>query len=133
LLNFTLLFKSLLIWAGRFHYLPKFKNYKKEKKQMKLLTKELLERFNQIGRQEEVKDPLVVAKFFNPTGAGTWYATEYEPESKMFFGYVSIFGDWNDEWGYFSLEELESLKGPFGLGIERDIYFVSKPFSQIKN
>jgi len=100
---------------------------------MKLLTKELLERFNQIGRQEEVKDPLVVAKFFNPTGAGTWYATEYEPESKMFFGYVSIFGDWNDEWGYFSLEELESLKGPFGLGIERDIYFVSKPFSQIKN
>ena len=99
---------------------------------MKLLTKELLERFNQIGRQEEVKDPLVVAKFFNPTGAGTWYATEYEPESKMFFGYVSIFGDWNDEWGYFSLEELESLKGPFGLGIERDIYFVSKPFSQIK-
>lgn len=99
---------------------------------MKLLTKELLERFNQIGRQEEVKDPLVVAKFFNPTGAGTWYATEYEPESKMFFGYVSIFGDWNDEWGYFSLEELESLKGPFGLGIERDLYFVSKPFSQIK-
>lgn len=99
---------------------------------MKLLTKELLERFNQIGRQEEVKDPLVVAKFFNPTGAGTWYATEYEPESKMFFGYVSIFGDWNDEWGYFSLEELESLKGPFGLGVERDLYFVSKPFSQIK-
>ncbi|MDD4383496.1 MAG: DUF2958 domain-containing protein [Candidatus Shapirobacteria bacterium] len=99
---------------------------------MKLLTKELLERFNQIGRQEEVKDPLVVAKFFNPTGAGTWYATEYEPESKMFFGYVSIFGDWNDEWGYFSLEELESIRGHFGLGIERDIYFIQKPFSQIK-
>ena len=98
---------------------------------MKLLTKELLERFNQIGRQEEVKDPLVVAKFFNPTGAGTWYATEYEPESKMFFGYVSIFGDWNDEWGYFSLIELESLKGPFGLGIERDIYFKESRISEV--
>ncbi|MFA7676133.1 MAG: DUF2958 domain-containing protein [Candidatus Shapirobacteria bacterium] len=98
---------------------------------MKLLTKELIERFEKVGRQEEVKDPLIIAKFFNPTGAGTWYATEYDPQSKNFFGYVSIFGDWNDEWGYFSLTELESLRGPFGLGIERDIYFTSKPFSQI--
>ncbi len=98
---------------------------------MKLLTKELIERFNKVGKQEEIKDPLVIAKFFNPTGAGTWYATEYDIKSKIFLGYVSIFRDWNDEWGYFSLTELESLKGPFGLGIERDIYFNSKPFSQI--
>ncbi|MDD3002479.1 MAG: DUF2958 domain-containing protein [Candidatus Shapirobacteria bacterium] len=98
---------------------------------MKLLTKELLKTFNKVGRQEEVKDPLVIAKFFNPTGGGTWYATEYNPESKEFFGYVSIFGDWNDEWGSFSLFELENYRGKFGLGIERDIYFSSKPFSQI--
>jgi hypothetical protein len=100
---------------------------------MKLLTVELINTFERVGRQEEVKDPLVIAKFFNPTGAGTWYATEYDPETKMFFGYVSIFGDENDEWGYFSLTELESLKGPFGLGIERDLYFTQKPFSQIKD
>jgi len=36
---------------------------------------------------------------------------------------VSIFGDWNDEWGYFSLQELESYKGQLGLGIERDLYW----------
>ena len=60
---------------------------------MKLLTKELLQRFERVGSQEEVKDPLVIAKFFNPTGAGTWLATEYEPDSKIFFGFVSIFGD----------------------------------------
>ena len=98
---------------------------------MKLLTKELIERFNKIGSQEEIKDPVVIAKFFNPTGGGTWYATEYDPESKIFFGYVSIFGDWNDEWGYFSLVELENYRGRLGLGIERDIYFTSRPFSQI--
>jgi hypothetical protein len=98
---------------------------------MKLLTNELINGFAKVGRQEGINDPLVIAKFFNPTGAGTWYATEYDPKSKNFFGYVSIFGDWNDEWGYFSLTELESLKGPFGLGIERDLYFDSKPFSQI--
>ena len=98
---------------------------------MKLLTKELLTRFAKIGRQEDSSDPIVVAKFFNPTGAGTWYATEYNPMEKMFFGYVSIFGDWNDEWGHFSLEELENYRGRFGLGIERDLHFEECPASKI--
>ena len=100
---------------------------------MQLLTEELAKRFSEVGSQENEKDPIVIAKFFNPCGAGTWYATEYDPEEKIFFGYVSIFGDWNDEWGYFSLTELESLKGPFGLGIERDIYFTETPSSKVIN
>jgi len=99
---------------------------------MKLLTQELIKRFAKVGRQENTADPIVVAKFFNPTGAGTWYATEYHPESKEFFGYVSIFGDWNDEWGYFSLEELQSYRGKFGLGIERDLYFGEKRISEVE-
>jgi hypothetical protein len=98
---------------------------------MKLMTKLLEQEFKKIGRQEESKDPIVVAKFFNPTGAGTWWATEYCPEHKIFFGYVSIFGDECDEWGDFSLEELESVKGQFGLGIERDLYFESRPISEV--
>ena len=99
---------------------------------MKLLTKELESRFNQVGCQCEVKDPVVVAKFFNPCGAGTWYATEYDPERRIFYGYVSIFGDHNDEWGNFSLDELQDFKGRFGLGIERDLYFSEKPMSQVE-
>jgi len=98
---------------------------------MKLLTQELFKRFEKAGRQEEITDPVVIAKFFNPVGAGTWYATEYNPNERMFFGYVSIFGDWNDEWGPFSLDELESYRGPFGLGIERDIYFDEQPISKV--
>ncbi len=98
---------------------------------MKLLTKELLKRFEQVGRQEDSSDPLVIAKFFNPCGAGTWYATEYDPNDKIFFGFVSIFGDWNDEWGSFSLEELESYHSKFGLGIERDLYFGEKRISEV--
>ena len=90
---------------------------------MRLMTKELEKRFSKVGSQENVKDPVIIAKFFNPCGAGTWYATEYDQKDQMFFGYASIFGDWNDEWGYFSLAELESYKGPLGIGIERDLYW----------
>jgi len=99
---------------------------------MKLLTKEILERFAKVGSQESVADPIIICKFFNPTGAGTWYATEYDPERKEFFGFVSIFGDDNDELGYFSLDELESYVGTFGLGIERDLHFTEKPLSAVR-
>lgn len=98
---------------------------------MKLLIKELEQRFEKIGSQENVKDPIIIAKFFNPAGRGTWYATEYLPEDKVFFGYVSIHGGGDDELGYFSLKELEDLRLPFGLGIERDLYFKEKPLSEV--
>jgi len=98
---------------------------------MKLMTKELEKRFAEVGRQEDVEDPIVVAKFFNPTGAGTWYATEYDPKRKLFFGYVSIFGDHCDEWGTFSLEQLEGYTGRLGLGIERDLYWTERPASEV--
>ena len=100
---------------------------------MKLLTKQLEKRFAQVGSQENHADPLIIAKFFNPTGAGTWYASEYDPKTRTFFGYVSIFGDWNDEWGYFSLDELEAYRGKFGLGIERDRFFREDRASRIIN
>ena len=98
---------------------------------MKLMTNALEQRFARVGSQENAQDPIIIAKFFNPTGAGTWYATEYDPEARTFFGYVSIFGDWNDEWGTFSLDELESFRSKFGTGIERDLYFEEKPASQV--
>ncbi len=72
-----------------------------------------------------------MARFFNPTGAGTWYATEYDPNTREFFGYVSIFGDWNDEWGYFSLKGLEEARGPLGPPIERDLHFEPKTLGEL--
>ena len=95
------------------------------------MTKTLEARFAQIGSQAASPDPIIVAKFFNPCGAGTWYATEYDPVQRVFFGYVSIFGDHNDEWGSFSLDELEAYQGPFGIGIERDLYFGERRASEV--
>ena len=92
---------------------------------MKLMTKELEKRFAEIGRQESKgEDALVVAKYFDPCSCWTWYATEYQPEERLFFGYVCGL---EEEWGYFSLDELETVRGRFGLGLERDIYFGEKP------
>lgn len=100
---------------------------------MKLLTKELEARFKKVGSQEEVSDPLVICKFFNPNGAGTWYCTEYKDYGqgdKVFFCYVTGLGE--DEWGYTSLRDLEGFKGRLGLGIERDLYFKEQPFSNLE-
>ena len=97
---------------------------------MKLITKEIEKRFEEVGSQDGVEDPIVIAKFFNPVGAGNWYATEYDPITKIFFGYVSIFGDECDEWGSFSLAELEGLKLPMGMKIERDLYCGEQPISK---
>jgi hypothetical protein len=98
---------------------------------MKLMTSKLEKRFAEVGEQD-TSDPVVIAKFFNPAGAGTWWATAYYPDDRQFFGYVSIFGDHNDEWGYFSLEELESYISPYGTGIERDRNWTEKRFSKIQ-
>jgi len=98
---------------------------------MKLLTKELLAQFKKVGSQEDVKNPLIIAKYFGG-GSYSFYATEYDPNTKVFFGYVTGLSE--DEWGYVSLEELEGIKfRPFGLGIERDLYFTNKHFNDIKH
>ena len=87
---------------------------------MKLLTKADLKRLPPLYSQSEKdpKDVLVPVKFFNPGGAGSWFATEFDPVERSFFGYVT--GLQVDELGYFSLDELQSFRGRFGLGIERD-------------
>lgn len=95
---------------------------------MKLITKELENRFSEVGSQEHIADPIVIAKFFTPVGSATWYATEYNPQDKICFGYVKGLG--GDEFGYFSIEELESVKLPLGLKIERDLYSGEKHLSE---
>ena len=82
---------------------------------MKLLTKEVLKKLPAIGEG----DGTAHVKFFTPWSNWTWYATEFDGED-VFFGLVDGF---DKEIGYFSLSELESLKGPFGLTIERDRYW----------
>ncbi len=95
---------------------------------MKLLTKELLGKLPALYSQENVEDPMVICKFFAVWTSWTWYAIEFDGKD-TFFGYVA--GDY-PELGYFSLSELQNLKGPMGLTIERDMYFEPVRLSEIK-
>lgn len=99
---------------------------------MKLLTKELLKKFKKIGKQE-LEDPIVICIYFHSFYTATWYATEYDSESEIFFGYVSLFGDGRGSWGNFSLDELKSIrwKGIPEIGVERNLYFKGKKFSKL--
>ncbi len=99
---------------------------------MKIVTEEFEALFNDypLYSQESESDPKVICKLFDPCGSATWYLTEYDPIEKRAFGYVM--GLTADEWGYVSLTELESIQRPFGLTIERDLYFVQKRISELK-
>lgn len=96
---------------------------------MKLLTDELINKFPPLYATENEKDPMVLCKFFTPDSSWSWYAIEFDKTKKIFFGYVCGF---ENELGYFSLTELESIKGHLGLNVERDTSFEPKKLSVIK-
>ena len=96
-----------------------------------MLTKEIAKKLPKLYETEKVpeSEKVLVVKYFCPWNNWTWYGAEYEPEDKLFFGFVEGF---EKEWGYFSLEELESIKGPWGLKIERDYHFNPTKFKDLR-
>lgn len=98
---------------------------------MKLMTKELEEAFAKQGSTEEKSETetMVVAHYFS--SSWDWWATEYDPANRRFFGLVRGF---ETELGYFSLDELEELScnvRPVG-GIERDLYWTPKTLADVR-
>lgn len=103
---------------------------------MKLLTKDIRKKLPPLLSQDGKGDEAIVhVKFFTSWSHWTWYATEGEPVLDeegnegdfMFFGLVYGL---EKELGYFNLKDLEEVRGPFGLTIERDIYFTPRPLSE---
>ncbi|MBS1722481.1 MAG: DUF2958 domain-containing protein [Armatimonadetes bacterium] len=82
------------------------------------------------------EDKLITTKFFALGSAATWLVAEYDPEDRLVFCYADIYGAGREggaEWGYTSLEELESLK--FGIipRVEKDTNFRPRKFSECVN
>jgi hypothetical protein len=115
---------------------------------MMYLTKEIKLHMPRLYSMEQVPaaEKVVQVKYFTPDSNWTWYACEADAVTQdgdyisladsltrddiqdvIFFGFVE--GHY-PEWGYFSLREMISAKGPMGLSIERDRWFGQMPMYQ---
>jgi len=75
------------------------------------------------GTSREVDFPPVV-KLFTPDANATWLLSELDPDDPdLAFGLCDL-GLGSPELGYVRLSELASVRGRFGLPVERDLYFV---------
>ena len=105
---------------------------------MKLLPCKIRERLPSLGGQDGKGGKAVAyAKCFTPDSSFTWFITEGSPVRDknndvvdyILFGLVD--GQFK-ELGYFKLSELESVRGPMGLPIERDLHWKTKTLEEIE-
>jgi hypothetical protein len=103
--------------------------YKKELI-MKLMTKELEKIIPKLYATEDIKleEKVVYAKFFTSDANWTWWVLEYDKDEKICFAMVH---GQERELGYVSITELESVRGPLGLNVERDMSFKPTKYKDI--
>lgn len=90
---------------------------------MKLITKKIenvLSKYPLYSQDNKGENAVAICKFF--LQGYTWYVLEAQKNGNdyEFFGIVDGF---EKEYGYFTLSQLQSLRGRWGLGVERDMYF----------
>jgi hypothetical protein len=94
----------------------------------KLLTEEVRRLLPPLyGQEDKGGQAVAYVKFFTPDAGWTWWATEFDGED-TFFGLVQ--GPFL-ELGYFSLSELEQVRGVLGLPVELDLYWKPKTLAEI--
>lgn len=83
------------------------------------------EQLRKLRANADIRDSAVtrpVVKFFTPWAGATWLISELDEDNDTMFGLCDL-GHGSPELGYVSLSELRSLRGPFGLTVERDLHF----------
>lgn len=104
---------------------------------MRLLTKEMRKKLPPLYAQEDKGGKAIVhLKLFTPDSSFTWYITEGSPikdESgkEVDFHFFGLVDGHDRELGYVALSELESVRGPLGLPIERDLHWQPKALEEI--
>ena len=88
-----------------------------------LIPKELIEEMNipKLYETERTINPICYVKLFTPDSVFTWFIIELSIDEDTCYGFVKGF---ESELGYFSLKELENIKGALGLAVERDTSFI---------
>lgn len=92
---------------------------------MDLAPEEIRARLLANGKQRD-RDHTPVVKLFCPFSAATWLLTELDPDDPdIAFGLCDL-GFGCPELGSVSLTEIQSVRGPGGLAVERDVHFQSR-------
>lgn len=86
-----------------------------------LMTEELAKGLPPLYATEGEGDPVAMVHYFSRLSGWDWWLTEYDPGTGVAFGLVRGFAE---EWGYFSVREMEELNRSRGLNVvERDELF----------
>lgn len=94
---------------------------------MKLLTKALEKKLPKLYATDDLpmEETMAIIKYFTPDSNLTWYVVEGEYDADLktwrLFGVTTGLDD--PEIGYFTLRQLEEVRGKLGLPVERDLYF----------
>lgn len=102
----------------------------KETEMQELMPKKVAATVPPLYATEDEGDPVARVKLFSCVSGWTWYVTEYDSATGEAFGLVEGFAD---EWGYFSIPEMEALNRAKGFGaIERDEHFEPAPVREVR-
>ena len=104
---------------------------------MKLLTKAIEKKLlanngkSRAGTGRSMENNKVVVKFFNASGQATWWLYSMD-DNGICFGVAQMFDRDTREYGYFDINEIKAIKcPPFGLPIERDMYYTPETFGEL--
>lgn len=82
------------------------------------------------GEDVPLEEKVIHMHFF--IGGCDWFAAEYDPAEKIFFGFAVLNGDLEmAEWGNFSLQELSDLRVKF-VEVDRDLYWEPKKAKEVQ-
>ncbi len=98
---------------------------------MKLLPKEIEQTLPKLYQTENIptNEKILYIRYISIFSNWEWYVTEYDRDTKTFFGYVK---GHEDEWGYFSLQEFEDINKE-NLQIIREESFKPITFKELQN
>lgn len=95
---------------------------------MNLLPNDIRKQLPKLYATEHVPaaDKLSVVRLFAADANWTWHIVEFDGDDTLFGFVIGL----EAEWGYISLAELQSVRGPLGLWVERDRYWRPKPMRE---
>ena len=97
---------------------------------MSLIAKDIVNKIPNLYETENQEEKICYVKLFLADSNWTWYIIEIDKQdNNTCFGFVDGL---EQELGYFTIKELENLKGLFGLKVELDTSFKPTKLSKIK-